>query len=263
MSLKEIIKNNIGPRRLIHLLALKNYLLGEAEIKIIKYLVDSSKESIDVGAANGIYTYFLSKISSHVHSFEPNPLFYEFIKQWAFDNVTVMPMALSDNRGISTLSVPIIDNKEFNKEGSLEETINGRHKKIKVSTITLDEIGYSNIGFIKIDVEGHEDKVLEGSMKLLDKWRPNLLIEIEQRHNDKDIYDIFSIISEIGYKGYFLLKGKLTNIEEFSLKEHQLKYLFNLNSVSYINNFIFVGKSGIGFGKFLPKSPAQQLTATS
>lgn len=251
MSLKEIIKNRMTPRHLMHLLAFKNYLSGEPEIRILKYLVDSSKESIDVGAANGIYTYFLSKISSHVHSYEPNPFFYEFIKQWAFENMTVRPMALSDNKGLSILSIPIIDNKEFKKEGSLDKIIKGQHNKIEVSTITLDEIGHSNIGFIKIDVEGHEEKVLKGSINLLDKWRPNLLIEIEQRHNDKDIYDIFSIIEEIGYKGYFIFRGRLTNIKEFSLKDHQLKYLSNVNSASYINNFIFIGKRAVGSGKLI------------
>ena len=249
MSLKEIIKNNIGPRRLIHLLALKNYLLGEAEIKIIKYLVDSSKESIDVGAANGIYSYFLSKVSSHVHSYEPNPFFYEFIQQWAFKNITVSPLALSNLKGISILSIPIIDNIEYKKEGSLNNIIRGQQIKIEVSTTTLDDVGYSNIGFIKFDVEGHEEQVLKGSINLLDKWRPNLLIEIEQRHHDNDIYETFSMIKDIGYEGYFLLKGRLTNIKEFLLKEHQLKYLSNINSASYINNFIFIAKRTVRFSK--------------
>ena len=242
MLLKQIINNNINPRYLIHLLALKNYLLGEPEIKILKYLVDSSKESIDVGAANGIYSYYLSKISSHVHSFEPNPFFYEFIQQWAFENITVMPMALSDNKGLSILSIPLVGGKEFRKEGSLEKINNGNHNKIEIPTITLDELEHSNIGFIKIDVEGHEEHVIKGSINLLDKWRPNLLIEIEQRHNDKNIFDIFSLIKEIGYKGYFLFRGRLTDIGEFSLREYQVKYLFNVNSASYINNFIFIGK---------------------
>jgi len=242
MSLKEIIKSNISPRHLIRVLALKGYLFGEPEIKIIKHLVDSSKESIDVGAANGIYTYYLSQISSHVYSYEPNPLFYEFIQQWAFKNITVSSLALSDRKGLSILSIPIIDNKEFNKEGSLNKVIKGHFKKVEVSTITLDEMKHSNIGFIKIDAEGHEENVLKGSIDLLNKCHPNLLIEIEQRHHDNDIYETFSMIEHLGYKGYFLLKGKLTNIREFSLEEHQLKYLTNVDSASYINNFIFISK---------------------
>jgi FkbM family methyltransferase len=242
MSVKETIKNNLKPRYLIHLLALKNYLFGEPELKFLKYLVDSSKESIDIGAANGIYTYFLSRLSIHVHSYEPNPIFYEFIRQWAFNNISASPLALSDHKGKSIMSIPIIDNKEYNKEGRLGNVFEGEHKNIEVATITLDEFGYSNIGFIKIDAEGYEENILNGGSNLLDKWRPNLLIEIEQRHRDNDIYQTFSMIENIGYEGYFLLEGRLTNLREFSLEEHQLKYLSKVDSSSYINNFIFIGK---------------------
>jgi FkbM family methyltransferase len=39
------------------------------------------------------------------------------------------------------------------------------------------------VGFIKIDVEGHELAVINGATTLLTTQRPLLLIEIEARHH--------------------------------------------------------------------------------
>ena len=40
-----------------------------------------------------------------------------------------------------------------------------------------------NIGFIKIDTEGFEDKVIAGARKTITEYRPILMVEIEKRHN--------------------------------------------------------------------------------
>ena len=53
---------------------------------------------------------------------------------------------------------------------------------IRVPLRTLDSYNLSNIGFIKIDVEGHELDVLRGAEVTLRRDQPNLLIEIENRH---------------------------------------------------------------------------------
>jgi Methyltransferase FkbM domain len=50
--------------------------------------------------------------------------------------------------------------------------------KIKVRTVRPDRMAPGDIGFVKIDVEGHELDVLAGLSGLLAKCLPNLLIEI-------------------------------------------------------------------------------------
>ena len=52
---------------------------------------------------------------------------------------------------------------------------------VKVPMRTLDSYQLSNVGFIKIDVEGHEEAVLHGSSETLRREMPNLMIEIEDR----------------------------------------------------------------------------------
>jgi len=51
---------------LIRLAALVHYFAGERELRLLRALVDPTKNSIDTGANKGIYTFFLGRISRHV-----------------------------------------------------------------------------------------------------------------------------------------------------------------------------------------------------
>jgi FkbM family methyltransferase len=50
--------------------------------------------------------------------------------------------------------------------------------EIKVRTVWLDRMSLGDVGFLKIDIEGHELDLLTGLSGLLAKCLPNLLIEI-------------------------------------------------------------------------------------
>jgi hypothetical protein len=101
-------------------------------------------------------------------------------------------------------------------------------------------MGHTNVGFIKIDVEGHEAAVLRGASRLIEQSAPTLLIEIEQRHIQGPIQDVFNMVAEMGYAGFFLKDWVLRSIATFDLEEDQLKHLHKLHSRRYINNFIFM-----------------------
>jgi hypothetical protein len=47
----------------------------------------------------------------------------------------------------------------------------------------LDSFGFRNLSFIKIDVEGFEDEVLEGARLTIARNRPVILIEIQGGHS--------------------------------------------------------------------------------
>ncbi len=247
MSIQKRIKKILPPSVVIHLLAIRNYYNGEPELKLLKSLIDSTKNSIDIGANDGVYTYFLSRLSHHVYTYEPNPDLIDFLNKSTRRNVTVYPIALSNKSGEANFNIPITGNLEIDKCGSLTEHSNTEsslfdYKTFSVKTNQLDEYKHHNIGFIKIDVEGHEESVIEGAVELLKNQRPNLLIEIEQRHTDKDIFEIFSKILSLGYNGYFFFKGKLRPLNEFSKEIHQQpKNLINPSSLgtTYVCNFIF------------------------
>jgi hypothetical protein len=115
-------------------------------------------------------------------------------------------------------------------------------KTINVETKRLDDYNLENVGFIKIDVEGHELKVINGAMRTIKRCLPNLIVEIEERFRSKAVFTVAKFLGEIGYNGYFLLDNQITPIAEFSKQVHQ--NLDRLNGYGkpdlYINNFIFI-----------------------
>ncbi len=74
----------------------KNY---EDELQILDKIASKDSESIDVGVYRGVYSYKLSKISKHVHSFEPNPLIFPYLEKnlkKIIKNMTLYNIALSN-----------------------------------------------------------------------------------------------------------------------------------------------------------------------
>lgn len=67
----------------------------------------------------------------------------------------------------------------------------------------LDDLNLSNIGYIKIDVEGHELNTLLGLQKTIQSNFPNLMIEIHDSSPTK--YDVINFLENIGYKYYYKL----------------------------------------------------------
>jgi FkbM family methyltransferase len=244
MSVKELVRKILPPSATISLMAITNYRNGEPEIKLLQSLVDSHKNSIDIGANKGIYTYFLARLSRQVFAYEPNPELANFLNKSTPSNVNVYAIALSNQPGEAVLSIPLVNNFLYDQLGSLKDKANQQTgKTYEVPLERLDDRQHSNIGFIKIDVEGHEEAVLDGAYNLLTTQRPNILIEIEQKHHpDRDISEIFAKIINMGYEGFFLLNGKLTSLSEFNLQKHQnLDNYKGLSSLgkTYICNFIF------------------------
>jgi hypothetical protein len=117
-------------------------------------------------------------------------------------------------------------------------------EKIEIEVITLDTYFFKNKIFpnlIKIDVEGLEKQVLLGGQELLQKCKPKLVLECENRHLDgADIFDVFNILMGLGYSGYFFENGTLKPIREFNVRTHQKAGSGRFwEEKGYVNNFIF------------------------
>jgi hypothetical protein len=80
---------------------------------------------------------------------------------------------------------------------------------------------------MKIDVEGHEKNVLIGAEMIIKKNKPNLLVEIEERHTNEKIENILGFINDFGYRSFFS--------DGYNLIE--TKKLKNYNQ---INNYFFI-----------------------
>ena len=112
---------------------------------------------------------------------------------------------------IGTLTA-ILSNREyecdFSSKASPYNTIDSGSSN---RTTTLDKLLKSitdktpQVSFIKIDVEGHEKEVLEGSVGILESQTPNLCLEINTHclhRRDIKPTDIFSYLNSLNYELY-------------------------------------------------------------
>ena len=144
---------------------------------------------IDIGAHDGDTCIDLVNTFQRVYAFEPNP---ESIKAIP-DTIKKFPFALGNKKEELVLTIP--DNGyNNNKHGSIVRHQSGI-RQYSVSVKTLDGFEFKEVDLIKIDVEGMELQVLEGSMQTLMKWRPVVLFENKRsRYNDK-LVDFFKEIN--------------------------------------------------------------------
>ena len=214
----------------------------EPEIVLIKELIKIQTDSIDIGVYRGVHSYEMSKYSKVIHSFEPNPVIYKDLKRTLpliINNLKLYNYALSDKNITKNLRIPIrnlkvnkLNYEEFYEMGKAtihEENKFENFENFKVECKILDDFKFDNsISFIKIDVEGHEISVLNGAKNIIKKFKPNLLIEIEERYSKKKVKDTINFVCSFGYNSYVLKDNKLVNTNS----------IINLNDH---NNFIFKG----------------------
>ena len=105
-----------------------------------------------------------------------------------------------------------------------------------VKLMRLDDVIQNDVGFIKIDVEGHELAVLQGSTSLIYRSRPVLLIECEERHNRGGTSKLFEFMKAFDYVGKFVSEGFFYDISKFDAIKDQTYGV----SKPYIYNFFFL-----------------------
>ena len=166
---------------------------------------DFSKSIIDIGAEDGNYAMLLD--FSHNYCFEPNKrscaLLYAntFLKNKVY-TTDVYNVALGDEEGV-------VNFNNFCCEGSggLEENSNTGfcQDKYEVPMKILDSYNIENVGLIKVDVEGFEEKVLRGAVETIKRSNyPPILFEgwdvgywnmTQEKHDS-----LFNFIKSLGYE---------------------------------------------------------------
>lgn len=214
----------------------------DPEMHYIESLLDNRRRFVDIGANVGFYSYHFSKSFDYVDAFEP---ISEITCRLSFlnrKNLKIHSVALSNTIGMLHFYIPIINTAIRPALASLEPRAKPHEDRV-VEVKKLDDYKFNDVDLIKIDVEGHEFNVIEGAIETIKNSFPILLVEIEQRHTKKPIDDIFNLILQIGYDGYFLDRDELISIDKFSYKNNQKPFLNHISGGQYINNFIFIHHS--------------------
>jgi len=184
------------------------YRWYEPELGRIAEFVPADRGAVDAGVWWGPWSWQLAHRVPRVEAFEPNAELVRRLTPVMPENVTLHNVALSDRTGVSDLWVPSqgigTEGRSSLEVGLLEKQCTSR----QVATRRLDDFNLVGIGFVKIDVEGHEFAVLEGATELLDSQRPTVLIEVEPRSDQpRSLDNVVEFFSERGYRGEYLHRG--------------------------------------------------------
>lgn len=187
------------------------YFFGEYderhEIRLLQKIVQPGDCFWDIGANIGFYTLTAARLvgpQGQVRAFEPSAPAWQALN----DNVALNPchsirlvrLALSDRAGPATLH----RRGDYADGGASLISREGYHQEKEVVTmLSLDaylaQTGGPPPTFLKIDVEGHEERVLAGAQTLLQSLQPPLIL-IEMN----DPAGISRILQVAGYQGTYL-----------------------------------------------------------
>ena len=223
---------------------------ADPELLYLDRIVPEGAVTVDVGANCGLYTRKLARLSRQVYAFEPSRKMADLLRRTSASNVSVHEIALSDQIGNAELFIPQDDREPIYGLASLEPRLvssNKRGVSISVPTARLDAIVHQEVAFVKIDVEGHELSVLNGSVELLEHSQPVFLVEAEDRHRAEATRSIFEFFAARSYRGFFLKEGSAMPIDQFRPADLQdanalLPDGGRKSGQSYVNNFFFFPK---------------------
>ena len=152
----------------------------------------------DVGAHVGFHSLFCGLLvgkTGMVVAFEPNPETYESLTTQVIANstlaITTSPFAISDRSGRSKLNTV---------RGGPESQVSDLDG-VLIETRTIDQLVQERCfpppNVIKIDVEGHEGRVIAGAIKSITHWRPVILCDYD---DDTTLSTVAALLDPLGYE---------------------------------------------------------------
>jgi FkbM family methyltransferase len=155
----------------------------EKEIRFVRTFLEPGMRAIDVGANYGVYTVAMGravKSDGAVWAFEPTEQTLGFLRQTvtanSLSNVSVCPVALSDHAGTGFLSLQA--NCELN---TLVAGAAPSAQPVQLSTLEAQHaaLGMGTIDFIKLDAEGAELSIIDGSRRFFSEQSPLVMFEVK------------------------------------------------------------------------------------
>ena len=126
--------------------------------------------------------------------------------------------------------------KSINEIDYLKKSnVNSMKIEKKMLDSYLDNKNFNNIDFIKIDVEGHEYKVLEGGMNFINKHKVKLIqieFNIHHLYVGNSVLQFSKILKNYVTTQMNLINGKLVVVAEESF----------LSNIYQLSNFVFIEK---------------------
>jgi FkbM family methyltransferase len=191
------------------------YESGMAEKSLIQWIYDtmisSDKAFVDIGAHVGTFTWTCGKKAAHTYSFECSPKTFCYLAANIALHELEYKVSLF-NVALGNEEKPIdyiIRSEDGGGNGVKHLSTQDDHlRKIQIPMKTLDSFHLTNIGLIKIDVEGFEKEVLEGGLQMLrDNQYPPIIFESWGDYKEAEgvparqiRMDLFRFLEGVGYQ---------------------------------------------------------------
>lgn len=154
--------------------------------QVAKPYIKNFRSAIDVGCRDGDFTRPLNDDFKNVYCFD-----YRNRMTVNSPKIHYYQYALGDvNEDVKAFKGVIA--KE--REGIAHQIVTQK---------TLDSFNFKDVDFIKIDVEGHEYKVLQGGIETIKKYKPIIVIEENEApevFNKGKMFDATNFLKTLGYK---------------------------------------------------------------
>jgi len=171
---------------------------------------------VDIGANLGEYSLFAAKRvrDGKVLAFEPLPKMIKLLEENVslnhFQNVQIFTYGLSSKEGV--LPIHEIENAHEGLSTFFpgeQKSKNAFEVHLKVFDAEFEGMGVDRIDFIKMDIEGGELGALQGARKTIEKFRPVVMVEINQQTYHAAGYtidDVYKFFSSLAYSPFEINK---------------------------------------------------------
>jgi FkbM family methyltransferase len=222
---------------------------GPYEPLLQKALLEISRDCklfIDVGANAGFYSISVRATSKkcNVVAFECNPdirnLFLRNIQLNSISGIEVRSEALAESPGKADFHVPAFTGSGGGSLQNLHPE-EGTAQKFQVDLVALDSFRLKGVDLMKIDVEGAELGVINGSLSSINSSKPTIFIELLRKWMapfGANPGDVSTLLLAMGYR-------------IFEISEEGIIPVNNLSSETAATNFVFIHPKRAGHLKRL------------
>lgn len=186
--------------------------------EIFKQFSDQNKIALDFGAWIGATSIWMSKNFKQVYSFEPDPIAYEaLIKNLELNecnNTSHLKKAIYSSN--TELGLKMNDKFLCEGFGASTSQIDLMGSDVTTKTTTFKELSelipFGDVSFVKVDIEGAEEFIVEPLFKYASEFKWNVYVEIHE-----------SLMSREGFKNFnstiFKYSPRITNLGNHKLFE--------------------------------------------
>ncbi|MGH6984404.1 MAG: FkbM family methyltransferase [Stellaceae bacterium] len=182
---------------------------------LLASLISDDAVVFDVGAHAGQYTKLFARLArrGRVYAIEPQSyarrILRAAIRLNRVHNVEILPLALGAAPGNATLTIPVKASGSygFGLAHLGRDTREGSAETETVEVTTLDvlamKLGLTRLDFIKADIEGWEQALIEGGRATLARFKPALLLELNDEYMRRaggSVVAVWRILTDLGYR---------------------------------------------------------------